>query len=70
LDLQRNPVHHPRESRSLFAGEHTVAKLANTNKPSEILVENLESTAILFGLAGVTEATGSVEDLGERVKVN
>ena len=47
-----------------------VAELSDSNKPGEFFIEYLETAAVLFGLAGVAEAAGAVEDALEVVKVD
>ena len=42
-----------------------VSQLAHSNKASQILVEDLETSAVFFWFARVTETAGSVEDLAE-----
>jgi len=42
-----------------------VSKLTNTDKSGHLLVEDLETTAVLFWLARVAEAARSVEDFLE-----
>lgn len=48
----------------------TVSQLTDTNKARHILIEHLESATVFFGLAGLTETTGAVEDFEERVEVD
>lgn len=47
-----------------------VFELADTNKARHVLVEDLEATAVLLGLARVTKATGAVENALEALKVD
>jgi hypothetical protein len=47
-----------------------VAELSDSNKPGEFFIEYLETSAVLFGLAGVAEAAGAVEDALEVVEVD
>ena len=47
-----------------------VSELANANEACEVLVEDLETAAVLFRLAWVAEAARAVEDAGEGVEVN
>jgi sulfur relay (sulfurtransferase) DsrF/TusC family protein len=54
----------------LTGTKHTVAQLSDTNKPSHILIKDLESTTVLLRLAGLTETTWAVEDFQEGVEVN
>ena len=48
----------------------TVSELTNANETSHLLVKDLETAAVLFGLTRVAEATRAVQDLGERIEVN
>ena len=50
--------------------KHTVSELSNTNKASHILVEYLETSAILFWLTWIAKSTWPVEDFGERIEVD
>lgn len=47
-----------------------VAELAHADEARQVLVEDLEPPAVVFGLARVAEAAGPVEDLGEGVEVD
>lgn len=47
-----------------------VAELADADEAGEVFVEDLETTAVLFGLAWVAETARSVQDAGEGVEVN
>ncbi len=47
-----------------------VPKLSHADEAREVLVEDLETAAVFFGLAGVAEATGTVKDLLEGVEVD
>jgi len=47
-----------------------VAELPHSDEPCELFVEYLETAAVLFGLAGVAEAAGAVEDALEVVEVD
>lgn len=47
-----------------------IAELAHADEAREVLVEDLEATAVLLGLAGVAEAAGAVEHAGEGVEVD
>ena len=44
--------------------------MANTNEACHILVKHLEAAAVLLWLAGIAEATGAVENAGERLEVD
>lgn len=63
-------VNRSRSSNALSLSTRTVTKLSHTNKPRQVLVENLESLAVFLWLAGIAEATGAVQDLLEGLKVN
>jgi hypothetical protein len=58
----------------LVTGSHgrklTVSQLSNTDETRHILVEHLESTAVLFGLARIAETTWAVQDLEEGIEVD
>ena len=47
-----------------------ILELANADEACHILVENLKTAAILFGLAGVTEAAWPVQDALEGLEIN
>jgi len=47
-----------------------VFELANTDEARHILIEDLESTAVLLGVAGVAEAAWSVENALEGLEVD
>jgi len=47
-----------------------IPELSHADEAREILVEYLETAAVFFGLAGIAEAAGAVEDLLEGVKVD
>ena len=47
-----------------------VTELANADEPCELLVEHLETAAVLFRLAGVAESTRAVEHALEAVEVD
>jgi hypothetical protein len=47
-----------------------VSQLPHADETSHVLVEDLETSAVFFGLARVFETAGSVEDLAKRVEVN
>ncbi len=47
-----------------------ILDLADADKSSHVLVEDLESAAIFLRLARVAEAAGAVQDALERLKVN
>jgi hypothetical protein len=44
--------------------------LSHADEACEVLVEDLETPAVLFRLARVAEATGSVEDAAECIEVD
>jgi hypothetical protein len=44
--------------------------LANSNVASHIFIEDLEPATVFLRFAGLSEATGAVEDLGERIEVD
>lgn len=46
----------------VFRGSRTVSELTDTNEASHVLVEDLETAAVLLGLTRVTETTSAVED--------
>lgn len=47
-----------------------VAQLADTDKSGAILVKHLEAAAIFVDVAGVAEAAGAVQDLGEGLEID
>lgn len=47
-----------------------VFELANTDEACHILIEDLESTAVLLGVAGVAEAAWSVQNALEGLEVD
>ena len=47
-----------------------IFELANTDKARHILIEDLETTAVLLGVAGVAEAAWSVENALEGLEVD
>lgn len=47
-----------------------VLELADADEARHVLVEDLEATAVLLGLAGIAEATGAVQDALEALKVD
>ena len=47
-----------------------VAELAHADEARQVLVEDLEPPAVVFGFAGVAEAAWTVQDLGEGVEVD
>jgi hypothetical protein len=48
----------------------TVSQLPHANEPGHILIKHLESAAVLFRLAGIAEATRTVEDFLEGLEVD
>lgn len=50
--------------------ERTVSQLANSNKARVFAVKDLEGGGVVLGVARVTEAAGSVEDLDEAAVVD
>lgn len=51
-------------------GLPTVTQLADSNETRQVLVKDLETTAVFLRLARVAETTGSVEDFGEGFEVD
>jgi len=47
-----------------------IPELSHADEAREVLVEDLEAAAVFFGLAGIAEAAGTVEDLLEGIKVD
>jgi hypothetical protein len=47
-----------------------ILELADTNEARHVLVKDLEATAILLWLTGITEAAGTVEDALEGLEVD
>ncbi len=47
-----------------------VPKLPDANEASHVFVKYLKSTAVFFGLARISEATGSVEDFAEGIEID
>lgn len=47
-----------------------ISQLTDTDEACHVLVKDLESAAVLFGLAGISEASGAVEDFAEGVEVD
>lgn len=51
-------------------GLPTVTQLADSNETRQVLVKDLETTAVFLRLARVAETTGTVEDFGEGFEVD
>lgn len=76
VDLARASVHGLEELVHLVV-RHLLAEvcqdileLADADEARHVLVKHLEAAAVLFGLAGLTEAAGAVQDALERLKVD
>ena len=61
----------PRQYLSLeIVKKPTISQLSHPNEPRHILIEHLETSTVLFRLAGIAETTGAVEDFLEGIEVD